>query len=497
MNRWNLLIDEQALAAVLPAEYGRFARPVSEALAVFLNGLPEPRQAEILAAQGTLPPTASFAQRLALLARSCPVLQKLAQVLARDSRLASDLREQLQTLESLTPAVPMNAIRESLAREFGSLDRLGVVLDPSAIAEASVAVVIGFRSAKSASYDEGVFKILKPDIEERLDQELQLTELVGAHLDQRCEELGIPHLDYQESFSQVREKLMGEIRLDLEQEHLDQAKAFYADEPRVEIPERLDFCTPRVTAMQRIHGCKVTDHRLPLRSEQRRLVQLLIEALVARPIFATESRALFHADPHAGNLFLTDTGRLALLDWSLVGALDDHQRAAIVQVMLGAITLHTERIVDVLTELAETPPDAGALRTTVDGSLRRIRLGQFPGIAWLIRLLDDAVQFARLRVNSDMMMFRKSLHTIDGVLHDLDAGGWRVDSVMMEGFLRNLAAEWPRRWMALPNSRDFATRLSNFDLTRCVLEAPGTAARYWVDQLRDLLSATRTPQQTN
>src|SRR4051794_3460740 len=108
---WNLLLDEKALASVLPGDYARFARPVRDGLAVFLEGLPAAHQTEILKQQAALPPTADISERLAALARCCPVLHKLGQVLARDQRLAPELRTQLRTLESLVPTVPEAVIR--------------------------------------------------------------------------------------------------------------------------------------------------------------------------------------------------------------------------------------------------------------------------------------------------------------------------------------------------------------------------------------------------
>jgi hypothetical protein len=50
-------------------------------------------------------------------------------------------------------------IRRFLTSELGLLDRLGIALDPPALAEASVAVVVPFRCR---GRDEGVFKVLKP-----------------------------------------------------------------------------------------------------------------------------------------------------------------------------------------------------------------------------------------------------------------------------------------------------------------------------------------------
>ncbi|MCA9232885.1 MAG: hypothetical protein KDA57_19705, partial [Planctomycetales bacterium] len=272
---WSVLLDEAAVAALLSADDAHFAKPVCDGLAVFLQGLPESRQAAILAQQAAMNPTATVAERLGSLAQHCPVLQKIGQVLARDQRLSPELRQQLRQLESLAPTVPLSTIQTILQQEFGSLDQLGITLTPPALAEASVAVVVPFTKQSDPKPLQGVFKILKPGIEGILEHELGLLESVGAHLDERCDELRIPHLDYQEAFQQVRDKFAEEVRLEEEQRKLAAARVFYAGESRVHIPALFDCCSSRVTAMERIWGDKVTDHQFTDQVDKYRLAELI------------------------------------------------------------------------------------------------------------------------------------------------------------------------------------------------------------------------------
>ncbi len=364
-----------------------------------------------------------------------------------------------------------------------------------------MAVVIPFRvdaAHPKCGFREGVFKLLKPGIEERLEQELALLERVGAYLDERCEALNIPQLAYQESFQQVWQKLAWEVRLDVEQQHLATMRRLYAGDRRILIPALSEACSPRLTAMERVTGGKVTEHRPNCPAAQRRLAALLVEALIAQPMFAAEHDALFHGDPHAGNLFLTHDNRLAILDLSLVGVLGEQERQAIVQLMLGAVTLDASRMTRVLAQLAERPPvDFGALRKVIRDRLDRITRGEFPGFAWLVGLLDDAVQSARLRVAPDLMVFRKSLHSVMGVVAEVGPPGFQIDEVLGGKFLREFAVEWPKRWLAAPNSRQFATRLSNLDLTRTALSLPLAASRFWMAQGLRLVQDRQFPQPLN
>lgn len=477
-----------ALAALLPAEYAHFARPVKEGVVVFLNGLPTAVQRSIMSEQATLPATATLSERLGLLARSCPVLHKLGQVLARDQRLAEELRCELRPLESLPPSTSFETVKAALVEELGPLESRAITLLGPPIAEASVAVVIPFRDSQSGAPHDGVFKVLKPGIEERLELELEQLGSVGSHLDEQCAELSIPQLDYRDTFEQVRDKLLWEVRLDQEQRNLLEAAALYEDDFDVQIPALLDQCTSRVTAMERVFGVKVTDHGLDRAVDKHRLADLVSRVLVAQPVFSRESRAMFHSDPHAGNLLYTRDGRLAILDWSLIGHLGEAERIAMGQIILSAITFDAPRIVAVLASLnMQKQVDQSSLRAVVDEWLRRIRWGQLPGLTWLVGMLDEVTQKSRWRVGPDMMMFRRSLHTLDGVVRDLGAKTAEIEKTLLGEFLAEFGREWPDRWLSWPTSRSFATRMSNFDLAATILSLPLAATRFWQAQWLDVL----------
>ena len=483
---WETLIDEESLALLLPAEYSHFALPIKESLAVFLSRLPQSIQDRLLEEQLALPVDATLSERLGRLAHSCPVLQKLGQILARDQRIAQELRSELAKLESMPSTVPLHSIESILMQELGPLESKSIELLPPAIAEASVAVIIPFREKNKPQQPEGVFKILKPGIVQRLQLELDILTEVGSHLDSRLQDLGIPPLDYQDTFNQVRDKLRCELRLDEEQLHLARAARFFADQIDIAIPELFEHCTPRVTAMERLFGEKVTDHNFTLTTEKQHLAELVARAMIVQPILCKDEQALFHCDPHAGNLFSTNDGRLGILDWSLAGFLGAREREALVQVMLAAICLRPEKIATTLLSLdIRGQCDQALLKECVANWLRRMREGHMPGLSWLTGLLDEAVQTARLSLSSDLLMFRKSLLTLLGVLSEIGANGFDLDQIVMCEFLRSTVMEWPGRWLSSPNSRSFATRLSNLDIAETVLSSPLIAGRYWQAMWQD------------
>lgn len=467
------------LSPLIPPSYTLYRPLLADALGFFLARLPAGRREGILGEQALLPPDTSLAQRLTLLLRRCPTLHKLGQVLARDRRLDPELRCWLQTLESLPPPPLGRAFWQRLDAELPELRRSGVQVATTALAEASVALVVPFTypGIPSQGATAGVLKVLKPGVAARLDQELGVWQALGTFLDQRCEAYHLPPIPYGETLESVGRLLANEVRLDQEQRHLAEAADCYRG-TGVRVPCLLPFCTPRVTAMERIHGVKVTKTRGLSPRGRRGLAGRIIAGLVARPLWDQQDRSLFHADPHAGNLLHTSEGTLAVLDWSLIGRLDKRAREHLVQALLAAWCLDRAGIARALSALLTAPPREAELRALVEGALARLGPGQVAGFRWLLDLLDTLALTGVGRFESSLLLFRKSLLTLEGVLADVCAEDLLESMLLWSGGWQ-LLGEWGLRAWAPPGSRAFGSHLSTLDLLSLCWVTPAIGRRYW------------------
>lgn len=472
-------LAELHLASFLPEENRAFAELIVEGLAFFLERLPADRLSLLLHEQASLVGRAA-PERLVALLGQCPTLHKLGQVVARDRRLALPLRRCLQQLESMSPSTPIEHVRELLQRELPKEALPQVRLDHQPIAEGSVAVVVPFEwlCQDAGTKMRGVFKVLRPGVANRLAEELAVFSELGSFLEDRCDSLGLPAIDYRETLERVRDLLLNEVRLDREQSNLAEAAAAFSGTSDVVIPGLLPFCTPGVTAMTFVEGPALAEVVETGGVVARRTARAIVEALIARPLLALEADALFHADPHAGNMLLTPDGRLGLIDWSLAGRLGKDVRERIVQMMLGGATLDGERIGRAIEALSLTTPHASTLRAVVSDSLRAVRIGIPPGLTWLTHLLDRTMLSGRVRFGDDLLLFRKSLLTLEGVIADLDES-CPVDAILFAKASQRLIREWPARFMNAPTSRAFSTHLSNFDLAGFFWSGPACLLRFW------------------
>lgn len=478
------------IGKILPESYAEYRPLLIDGVCFFLEHLPENRLAQLFIRQYHLAANASFADRVLDLLQQCPTLHKLGQIMARDRRLDLVLRLTLQQLEFSSGDLTYANIPDPILQQLKSIREIEISGPP--LAEASVAIILPFTWQDSGpdNIKHGVFKLLKLGIAENLHQELDIWEKLGDYLEKRCEYHNLPPLDYRETLDSVCRLLREEVCFEHEQQHLQEAYNFYADDPGIVIPRLLPFCSNEITAMERIHGGKVTDVNLSA-SGRKRLAGRVIESMIAKPFWDTAENALFHADPHAGNLFCTDEEKLAILDWTLVGRLRKEQRINLMQIVIGGMFHNEVSICRAVESLGREQPDETRLRSLVAAAMREVRQGQFPGFEWSQRLLDKIALANVMGFPENLILFRKALLTLSSVVADTDENT-ALDRILLMTGVQNFYSEAPARLWADPNSRAFGTHLSNLDLLTLWGTSPNSAAAYCLGVLQDCLSSFAT-----
>ena len=477
----SVIRERIANSDLLPAPYTRYCRVIADALHFFLQRLPASRLEAILMEQATLAATQDVARRVVALLGHSPVLHKLGQVLARERRLAKSFRLQLQRLESLTPKTPLASVRGQLEREFGDLRRAGVTLERP-LAEGSVAVVVPFRNVGTAN-GTGVFKLLKEGVEDCLEQDLEILSALAGFLGERCEDYGLPALDYKETFETIRELLVHEVRFSEEQSNLIAAGRAYSQSTHVVVPKLLPFCSARVTAMERLWGKKLPQGAEFSHPGGNRWARSLIEGALGQPMVSADEAVIFHGDLHGGNVLLLPHGQVGMLDWSLAGKLRTEHRLALVEILLAACAVDVERAERALQQLARVRLSPAA-RRVLEESLSVLGRGRLPGVAWLLGLLDELLLRGGVRFDATLVLFRKLVLTLEGVVADLlraepQAVGRVFDAVLAEVFLREWVREWPCRFVMPWQAKSSRTHISTCDVLNLSLAGVWAPARWW------------------
>jgi predicted unusual protein kinase regulating ubiquinone biosynthesis (AarF/ABC1/UbiB family) len=270
---------------------------------------------------------------------------KLGQLLSSRSDLLPDVY--IEELDRLTDQVPPVPFAEIAAVLYEDLDRdLFASIDPEPMATASIAQI---HRAQLANGREVAVKVRRPGVVEQVQLDLDLIRSTAKLLDKHSEAAQL--LQVTALADELEVHLLAELNFEEEAHNAELIASFLAEFPSVVVPEVIrPYVTERVLVLELIHGEKVSAaHGLP----PERAAEL------AREFFRSYVRqvtvhGVYHADPHRGNVLLTPDGRLALLDFGLLGRLDDDTRRSLSLLLLAIAQNRSDDVADLILGLSLT-----------------------------------------------------------------------------------------------------------------------------------------------
>ncbi len=473
------IVDEIVpVERLVPEAYVTWRPPVRDAMMFVVAHLSPARLAPKLIEQLELPENTSAEERLLRLIAKVPGLQKLGQVIARNRNLRPALRNALARLENGIRDVKPEDMRDIIQRDLGAqLKKFDVRIDSSILSEASVSAVVGFtwRDPATGRRERGVFKILKPHIPEYFAEDMDYLQALAQYFGDRSHNYGFPVIP--DTFKKVRRLLQHEVNFAREQKTLLEAANLYRNLAKVRVPKLIQpLCTPRITALTRERGSKVTNAATRLSPARRqRLGEQLIEALVAFPLLSAQEDVIFHGDPHAGNLLYNNrTGELTIIDWALRERLSRDQRRhlALLFAMVGlrdpvgtcneVLALSQQRI-------RNSSPRGQMITETVRTFLDELPAARLPNMVDAMLLLER-IAMKGVKFPGSLIMLSKVMFTLDGILRDI--GG--SETGMSLAIVRHLTQHW------ISDRKAFRSPLMTKDWITLQCSALLYSTRLWV-----------------
>ena len=449
MARW--IVDEIVpVEKLVPKQYLNWRAPVRDSMMFVVARLSPERLAPKLLEQIELPFDTPAETRLLRLIAKVPGLQKLGQVIARNQHLHPALRKALSRLENGIRDVRPEDIRSIVLKALGTkAKRYQVEVSTHILKEASVSAVIRFswKNPQTGLRERGVFKVLKPHIPAYFSEDMDYLQGLAEHFGDRHHTYGFPAHLIPDTFKKVRRLLRHEVNFRREQKTLLEAAALYSSYPAVRIPKVIQpLCTNTITALTEERGIKVTNAVLRLSTGARRKVaEQLVEALIAVPLLSSSANAVFHGDPHAGNLlYHRRSGELVILDWALRERLNREQRRHLALLFLMVTLRDSPGVFHEIMALAQNRPRGGlrasaTIRQVITEFLDRIPTSSLPSVADAMRLLES-VAMAGVKFPASLIMLSKVMFTLEGLLGDLIG----ADSAVGITVARHIALHWLR-----------------------------------------------------
>jgi len=274
---------------------------------------------------------------------------KLGQLLSSRPDLLPDVYiDELAKLVDDAPPVPFAEIRSTIDEELGA-DAFARI-DEEPLASASIAQV---HAALLKDGREVVVKVRRPGISEEVALDLDVLRTTVRFLHKRSETAQL--LQLEALMDELEVHLRAELDLREEAHNTEVVGRAIADFPELLVAKVVHpQVTEEVLVLERIHGKKVTpEHGLPAEQAEH-LARQFFRAYIRQ----VTVEGVYHADPHTGNVLLTGDGRLALLDFGLLGRLDDETRTTLSLLLLAIARNRADDAASLLLGLSLTTLDS-------------------------------------------------------------------------------------------------------------------------------------------
>jgi ubiquinone biosynthesis protein len=473
-----LMVHQSDVLDLIPEKWGAIWGPIiHDALIFFLDRLSDDRLLNKLVSLAMLPPDTSRGDYLKEFVSKLPSLQKLGQIIARNSDLAPEYQKALQDLESGIRTMSGPELSQYIISDIGKeqIDRYQMRFSDQLAGEASVGATILATGIPPGTTERRpmVCKVVKPYVLIDLPEDLAILDGLAEYFTTYHVFYNFGSMPLVEIFREIRKALTNEINVVAEQKNFIRAREYYRGSKKVVVPEIYPISNNHITVMELIKGEKITSAFPDDAGKRSIMARELSDIMTGDVIFSKKPEGIFHGDPHPGNVFhLTSDPanpyKIALIDWGLMGTFPREDRMALMQLIVGVMIRDAKRLHKNVGYLVEggIPNDADKWQK-VDALIAEVLnpkpgAGSFDGLSDLLSGLIGLGYVTKF----DLNMFIKSQVTIAGELTELDPA-LKQDALIEKQVTSMVIRELPKRIPCMIfcwNSRNYKSMLSNGDV---------------------------------
>jgi ubiquinone biosynthesis protein len=342
-----------------------------------------------------------------------PTFIKLGQLLSmRPDLVGRELADELKQLQTGTPADSPETVRKTVDGELGqSLDDVFAEFDLTPVASASIGQV---HRARLKTGERVVVKVQHAGIETKVNEDLEVLAGLAALAEQFPE---FKPYRPTASVAEMGRTLRRELDFGREERNLHQFAELFREDPTICIPRAYtELSTPRVLTMELIDGIPLSQAALiEAAGLDREEVARRGANLYMQMIFV---HGFFHADPHPGNIVLLAGNVIGLLDFGMVGRIDERLRENIEDILMAIVQNDVPTLVRIIKQIGKPPPqlDEAALANDVAdfvGIYSTQPLNQFDVGAALSDMMEIMRRYG-IMLPPNVAMLIKTLITLEG-----------------------------------------------------------------------------------
>jgi ubiquinone biosynthesis protein len=382
-----------------------------------------------------MPSTPDYAAALQAIG---PAAIKLGQALStRPDLVGESAAENLLQLQDSLPPEPFLPIKAAVEKALEApLDSLFSQFDEEPVGAASIAQV---HHAITTEGREVAVKVLRPGIEEEFAKAIETYEWAAAHVELLGGEA--ERLRPRMVIAYFKQWVRRELDLQREAASASELRDNMVAEPNFHVPE-IDWSRTarRVLTLEWLDGIKLNkrDELIAAGHDPKALATTLVRAFLRQAVVD----GYFHADLHQGNLFALADGRVAAIDFGIMGRINRQARLWLAEILYGLITGNYMRVAEIHFEAQYVPAhhDVAEFATALRAVGEPIRGLPVKDIS-IGRMLEGLFSITRdfdMPVQPHLLLLQKTMVMEEGVATalDPDINMWEAAEPFLKDWLR-------------------------------------------------------------
>lgn len=283
-----------------------------------------------------------------------PAFIKLGQLLAsRPDMIGPEIAEDLKKLRDNTPVTPFDQMREVVETELGKpLEDIYSEFDETPLGSASIGQV--YKATLKETGQEVAVKIQKPGIYDIIVADVKILVNLAGKADKyitKTRTYNLPAI-----MKEFERSIFKELNYMEEVMNIQKVTNNFKEDENIYIPQAFrDYSTSKVITMELVDGYEIADlfDNQIEGIDNKEIAKIGVQSFLKQILLD----GFFHADPHPGNMFVTKDGKVAYIDWGMVGVITEEFRGNLAQMILILLSGNSKKLINQLIYMKLITPE--------------------------------------------------------------------------------------------------------------------------------------------
>ncbi|AOH53786.1 ABC transporter [Peribacillus muralis] len=363
----------------------------------------------------------SIGERLQTILQSLgPTFIKLGQIAStRRDFVPEEIVRELEKLQDQVTPFPFDKVRKIVEAELGdSLENLFLEFQQKPLATASIGQV---HAARLPSQEVVAIKVQRPDILPKVETDLEILDDLARLMEARIS--WARRYQIRKMIDEFAKSLRAELDYNAEGRNGERIAKKFIHDQGLKIPRiHWEYSTKRILTMDFIQGIKINHYKqLDEEGYDRRIIAERLANSLLQQILID---GFYHGDPHPGNIIILPGNVVTLMDFGMVGRLEDEMKYQFASLVINLKRGSTNGLIKTLSDmgLLTDETNMASLRGDIDELRNKyydIPLSQI-SLGGAVNDLFTVANRHHIQIPPEFTMLGKALLTMEAIVEELD-----------------------------------------------------------------------------